>query len=221
MKDSKLTYGMTADERKTITGVLLREQIELSEGDILAREGEVTDTFYIVKSGKLAASHSHYDGNVSLIVMFEPEDIVGLDVVNSTSRKNPHDVIAASDAEVYEIDYNLVYDNMITEMLRKKLIRNIMRELANESIRKLYKIDVLYRKALRSRIAVFLCHMYEKSEDGGFDIGMDRESFSQYLGVNRSALSHELSLMRQEGIIEVRRSKFRVLDIAGLTEYTL
>jgi DNA-binding transcriptional ArsR family regulator len=62
--------------------------------------------------------------------------------------------------------------------------------------------------------------MYERSGGEAFNIAMDRESFSQYLGVNRSALSHELSLMRQEGIIEVRRADFKVLDIRALTELT-
>jgi CRP-like cAMP-binding protein len=212
---------MTAEEKNTVMNIILRGRLELSAGDVLATEGSVTDTFFIVQSGKLIASHSRYDGSISLIVMFSAGDIVGLDVVNSTTRKNPHDIRAASNTDVLVIDYSMVYDNRITDQARKKLIENILRELANESIRKLYKIDVLYRKSLRSRIAVFLCHMHDKVGNGSFDIGMDREAFSQYLGVNRSALSHELSLMRQEGIIEVRRSRFEVLDIKALSGYAL
>jgi CRP-like cAMP-binding protein len=220
MRDNRLTRGLTAEEKKTVMNIILREQVTLAAGDVLAPEGMIMDRFFIVESGGIVAARSRYNGSVSLIVLFHQDDIVGLDVINSASRKNPHDLVATTEAEVLALDFDAVYDNRITDATRQKLIKNIMLELANESIRKLYKIDVLYRKSLRARIAVFLCHMHEMSEAGDFDIGMDREAFSQYLGVNRSALSHELSLMRQEGLINMRRSKFHVLDIEALTAFT-
>jgi Mn-dependent DtxR family transcriptional regulator len=40
---------------------------------------------------------------------------------------------------------------------------------------------------------------------------MDREQFAQYLGVNRSALSHELARMREDGLIEFHKGSFKVL----------
>jgi CRP-like cAMP-binding protein len=99
----------------------------------------------------------------------------------------------------------------ISDELRGVLIGNIVRILADESLRKQYKIDVLYKKSLRARIRTFLQHMNEKTESLSFDVGMDREQLAQYIGVNRSALSHELSLMRQEGLILFSKSRFELL----------
>jgi CRP-like cAMP-binding protein len=53
--------------------------------------------------------------------------------------------------------------------------------------------------------------MAEKQGKDSFDIGMDREQLAQYLGVNRSALSHELSVMRREGLIDFTKSRFKLL----------
>jgi CRP-like cAMP-binding protein len=83
--------------------------------------------------------------------------------------------------------------------------------IADESMRKQYKIDVLYKKSLRARISTFLQHMSEKTQSPRFDIGMNREQLAQYLGVNRSALSHELSLMQQDGLIGFTKSRFELL----------
>jgi hypothetical protein len=85
-------------------------------------------------------------------------------------------------------------------------------------MRKQYKIDVLYKKSLRARVRIFLLHMAEKAGRQSFDIGMDREQLARFLGVNRSALSHELSLMRSDGLIRFSKSKFELLP-AFYTSY--
>ena len=40
---------------------------------------------------------------------------------------------------------------------------------------------------------------------------MDRETMAAYLGIDRSALSRELSRMRSEGLLEFRKNHFRLL----------
>jgi Mn-dependent DtxR family transcriptional regulator len=42
---------------------------------------------------------------------------------------------------------------------------------------------------------------------------MDRNAMSNYLNVERSALSRELSRMRADGLIEYRKNHFRLLDL--------
>ena len=44
-----------------------------------------------------------------------------------------------------------------------------------------------------------------------FTIPFDRQSLADYLGVERSALSAEISRMRRDGLIESTGSRFRLL----------
>ena len=44
-----------------------------------------------------------------------------------------------------------------------------------------------------------------------FSVPFDRTSMAEYLGVDRSSLSRELSKMRNEGIIEFRKDKFTII----------
>ena len=43
-----------------------------------------------------------------------------------------------------------------------------------------------------------------------FDIPFDRQQLADYLNVERSALSRELSNMQQDGLIIVRRNHFEI-----------
>jgi CRP-like cAMP-binding protein len=114
-------------------------------------------------------------------------------------------------AEVVAFDRDLIMGPSVRGAVRDTITANILRILADDSMRKQYKIDVLYKKSLRTRIRTFLLHMAEKTDSSSLDIGMDREQFARFLGVNRSALSHELSLMRRDNLIAFSKSKFELL----------
>ena len=58
-----------------------------------------------------------------------------------------------------------------------------------------------------------------KQADGPvFQIPFDRQSLADYLCVDRSAMSAELSKLKREGILDFHRSTFRFTGTAGETE---
>ena len=216
MKAGGIFYGLTQEEHETARASACGKARELEIGEFLVREGDAKGCFYLVDSGGFKGVRQNFDGGIAMMEHFFEGEAVGLDIVFTRSRRFPYDVQATRASEVTPVDAQVFTDDSLPGVLRGKLWQNILHELANESVRKLYKIDVLYRRSLRARISVFLRHMHERAEGEGFNIGMSREEFAQYLGVNRSALSHELSLMKQDGLIEFRRSEFRVMDIARM-----
>ena len=54
----------------------------------------------------------------------------------------------------------------------------------------------------------YLSDIAERTGRNEFDIPFDRQQLADYLGVDRSALSAELSRMQKAGLIETRRSRF-------------
>ena len=93
------------------------------------------------------------------------------------------------------------------------MLRNISNQLSNENIKRQNKVDVLSVNGLRDRVMMYLETQASKKGTSSFTIPFNREELANYLCVNRSALSHELSLMRQEGIIEFRKNRFHLLGL--------
>jgi CRP-like cAMP-binding protein len=195
---------------------IIREQLKLfvhrlTPGEILVDEGERTDTFWLLLSGSLQGARCYPDGSSDLVQYYTSGDTVCLDIVCTRTRRSLLQISAVGESDVVAVNYAALAGETTdawTTAARSLIVDNIVRLLADESIRKQYKIDVLYKKSLRARILTFLQHMEMKASSSSFDIGMDREMLAQYLGVNRSALSHELSLMRKDGLIEFRKSRF-------------
>lgn len=185
--------------------------------EVLSDEGVVVDSFGIILSGRLKGAKYRYDGALDLIDIYTKSDTVNLDTICTPSRLSPVQISAMEETEVFLFHRKTISEENLPDVFRRRITTNIINMLANESVRKLYKIDVLYKKALRERIMVYLRHMEAHLKRSEFHIRMDREQFAQYLGVNRSALSHELSLMRKEGIIDFKKDYFKLL-IPGLED---
>ena len=63
-------------------------------------------------------------------------------------------------------------------------------------------------KTIRGKVLAYLSDMSERAGTREFDIPFDRQQLADYLGVDRSALSAELSRMQKAELIETNRSHF-------------
>jgi CRP-like cAMP-binding protein len=218
MTASGLFDGIEPDEREKLRKTLKLQSRYLDVDEVLVDEGEETSVFWLLVSGRLHGARYYRDGGVDLVQFYSAGDVVCLDVVCTRTRKSLLQISCVRPAEVIAVDYDLLTRSRARGAVRNAITRNVTKLLADESLRKQYKIDVLYKKTLRARVRTFLLHMAEKTGKDSFDIGMDREQFAHYIGVNRSALSHELGLMQREGLVSFSKSKFELLpgfDVAN------
>jgi len=167
--------------------------------------------FLVLLSGRIQGVREQEGGSVDFVQLFVPGEICGLDIVCSATRRCPFRLQTIDESDLVFIDYDALFSGNISQISEKRLREGVTQALANESFRRLHKIDVLYRRALRDRVKVYLRNLSILTGSKMIETNMDREQFAQYLGVNRSALSHELSKMKTEGLIDFRKSAFTIL----------
>ncbi|MDR2770995.1 MAG: Crp/Fnr family transcriptional regulator [Clostridiales Family XIII bacterium] len=211
MMRTRLFSGFRTEECALIRRISKASLRSCAAGELLAGEGAVIDFFAIVTKGKLLCEKNSYGGHAELIQHYVEGDLIGLDIACTVTKRCPFRLICLKDAELLTFRYDvLMRAGAQHGALYGKLSVNVIRFLANENIKKLYKIDVLYKRSLRERILVFLRNMEARTGESVFRIHMDREEFAQYLGVNRSSLSHELSVMQQEGLFRCKKDRFEL-----------
>ena len=213
MRASKLFYNLTDEEYQKVIDIIKPRLSKLSSNEILFDEHDEINYLWIVKNGKLQSARIQYDGTYQLNLLYSRGGIIGIDIANTRTRISPYHVSVTETAELYQIPYTIISNEEIPNQLREKISSNVIRILANNLIKRQFKIDILHKKSVRTRISMFLKFVSEKKESLIFDIDMDREQFAQYLGVNRSVLSHELSRMRTEGIMNFHKGHFEILEM--------
>ena len=92
-----------------------------------------------------------------------------------------------------------------------RLIRSLMYVLAHKNLVLTKKMDVITPKSLRERVLVYLSQESVKQGNRTVTVPFNRQQMADYLSVDRSALSGELSKMQKEGVIAYEKNRFTVL----------
>jgi CRP/FNR family transcriptional regulator len=189
-------------------------------GEVVFREGDQSDTCYIVRSGRLRAVREHTDGRILTLAAFGSGDIFGELAMFEDERRSAT-VETLEDAEVVAI---LVGD--MRRLLREhpdiavKLLGALGRRLRETNER-------LTRQSfatVQSRVASVLAQLVvaERAEGAGDSdvlITATQTDLAQLAGSSRESASRFLAVLERAGIISQGRGKLTVHDPRRLEGY--
>ena len=92
-----------------------------------------------------------------------------------------------------------------------KMIFNLLKAVSASNIALNQKIEIISKRSTREKLMAYLLNQSRLAGKSSFDIPFDRQELADYLEVDRSGLSAEISKLRHEGIIENRKNHFRLL----------
>jgi CRP-like cAMP-binding protein len=184
----------------------------LEKGDALMRTGERADRIGILLSGSLSVSAYDLDGRRTIIKRIGPGEIVAAAQALSGADAMSVDVEADGDCDVLLVKTDRILSPCENACaFHSRLVRNIMRTLAVKTLELNRKIDVLSRRATADRLMAYLRAVSKEKGSREFDIPLDRQGLADYLCVERSALSDEISRLCRAGVISSRKSHFALL----------
>jgi CRP-like cAMP-binding protein len=73
------------------------------------------------------------------------------------------------------------------------------------------KIDVTSKRTTREKLMAYLLSQAKHQGSNSFTIPFDRQALADYLEVDRSGLSVEISKLRKEGVLESEKNHFTLL----------
>jgi len=211
LRDSKLFQGLSNADIEEIKRSLAIAEKKYSKHENIINQGELIKMIGILNRGNAISVKYHLEGTTQILRIYNEGEVFSLDTVNTLLSKSPTTLISQTDASVVFIPYEQIFElDEISQEAKKTILTNGNQILSNEVIRLTYKIDVLSKRTIREKILTYLRLICERYCSSTVNIGMNQEQFAQYLCVNRSVLSKELSRMREAGLIDYRGSQYTV-----------
>ena len=93
-----------------------------------------------------------------------------------------------------------------------RLIENLLKSVAMKTLNLSSKIQYMSKRTTREKLMAYLLDMAKRRGSAEFTIPYDRQGLADYLGVERSAMSAEISKLKKDGIIDTKGSLFVILD---------
>lgn len=207
LEASALFSGFPQDILQQI--ISYRQLQEYRKGQFLVSPQQELSRFGILLSGKIHIMHIFQEGSYSLMSVLTAGDMLGADLICTRTRRSPyHAMTAAPVRMLYFPSSMLTEPGFFPERWRLLALSNLATWISNENIKKEYRLAILSQKGLRERILTYLTMQASRKQKTAFTIPFSREELAAFLCVNRSALSHELSLMQYEGLITFRKNYF-------------
>lgn len=187
--------------------------VTYDKGEIIIREREKLNNIGILLDGVLCKVQYYRDGTEQLVQKLVSSFVVGVEIAVSEKKTSPYDVYASEQAHIFWFSVRAMEEEGVLDLRERiEFYKKTVHFLANEDIRKYRKIELLSIRGIRERIEQYLRIQQSRHKSNAFDIEFNREQMANYLGINRSVLSHELKKMEKEGILKVRKNHFELAD---------
>lgn len=175
-------------------------------------EGAPARYIGIVLSGSAQIIQVDYYGNRSILSEVESGEVFSEEFACAGVESIPISVVADEPCEIMLINCSHIMHTCSNNCgFHQTLIFNLMKDLANKSIMFHQRIEVTSKRTTREKLMTYLALRAKKMGSNSFDIPFDRQELADYLEVDRSGLSAEISKLRSEGILECRKKHFELL----------
>ncbi len=209
---------LEADDLERIAEVAVPRQFE--PGQVVFREGDASDTCYVVREGHARAIRTHGDGRTITLATFGPGDIFGELAMFEDERRS---------ATIEAIETTSVVGVLGPDM------RRLMKEHPDISARLVVALGRRLREmnerlsrqsfqTVQSRVAVVLSELVAQEIADGKD-GQDvlvtatQADLAQLAGSSRESASRFLAVLERAGVISQGRGRLVVHNPGALAQY--
>ncbi len=205
LKKSPLFCSIDDDELLRTTKRLGARVVSVRKEQTVLSEGESPKYMGVVLSGAVRIVREDYYGNRSIVAELSPPDIFAESFVCAGAERLPVSVVAAGNGSVMLLDGKKVLGD-------NRLAGKLLKITAGRNLLLNRKIEIISKRTIREKLMTYLSYQAEEHGSCEFTIPYDRQALADYLETERSALSAEISRLRNEGIVECERSRFKLLS---------
>ena len=209
-----LFRGVSPEEVKTLLTCLQAETRKYSRGSMIYRAGDTVRAIGLVLSGSVSIESDDVWGNKSILDHVHAGQVFAETYACVPGEPLMISVVAAEAAEVLFLDVSRVLELCSNACsFHNKLLRNLLTAASQKNLNLSRRIFHTGAKTIRGRLLSYLSYQALQQGSRDFEIPFNRQQLADYLSVDRSAMSNELSKMQRDGLLRVDRSRFTLIGI--------
>lgn len=203
-----LFKNLNNDEISSFLLCAKKKTREYKKGEIIFLAGNITNSIGIILEGTCHIIREDYWGNKTIINEINPSGIIG-EVFAIQKIPLENTVIAKSNITIMFMDI----DKILTPCAKScsfhnEIIKNLINILARKTMVMNRKLEHITKRTMKEKILSYLSSLSKIKNSNSFEIPYNRTELSEFLCVDRAALSKELSKLKKEGLIDFKKNIF-------------
>ena len=216
LANTQLFRGMEPSDIDEMLGCLMAKERTYKKGEIILQEGTITEQIGVVLSGMVIIELGDVWGNNSVLSSIGPGGAFAEAYACVPGEPLMVNVTAAEDTEALLLNIRRVLEPCSKVCpYHVRLVRNLLALCAGKNLQLSRRVLHTGPKSIRKRLLSYFSECIKRIGSYSFDIPYNRQQLADYLSVERSALSNELSIMQRDGLIRYEKNHFDVMEQIG------
>ncbi len=206
---SPLFAGLDGESLSQLFACLKARERSFQRGEFLFSAGDAAGLVGVVVSGLLHILQEDYWGNRTILTHLGPGDLFGEAFSCAGLPQFPVSALAVEPSRVLLFPWQQIATPCAKACdFHLRINQNMMQILARKNVMLTGKLQHLSKRTTREKILSYLSSLALSSHSREITIPFNRQEMADYLSMDRSALSRELSLMQREGLLTYNRNHF-------------
>lgn len=209
LSDCKLFEGFSENEIEYLIEKMDGRKKHFDKGSYIYTLGEKIHSMGLVLKGSVMIEKIDYWGNRNIIAKNDVGDVFAEVYACCPEEPLMVNVISDSDSEILFLNIKKLMNG--SDVISVKMTNRIIKLIARKNLVLSRKINDISPKSIRERLMSYFSYCTEINKSNKFCIDFNRQEFADYLCVDRSSLSNELSKMKKDGLIDFNKNFFVIL----------
>ncbi len=209
LKDNVLFKGLTDDEITDCLKELKAAEKSYKKDTLILHAGDVTKRMGLVLGGSVTIESNDIWGNCTILSHVGRGQYFAETYALLPNEVMLVDVRANEDCRILFLNVGGAFNS--SSEWSGKLTRNLLMISAHKNLTLSGRNFHTSPKSARGRILSYLNTVALQKHTNEFDIPFDRQQLANYLNLERTNMSKELTRMKNDGLIECRKHHFKLL----------
>lgn len=207
---NELFYNIDTRQRLKLLKILEANAMTFKKNNLILSSVKQENIICILVTGHLQIIKTDYDGNRTIIEDLKENAVFGS--MTSSISNTEYDILTKEDSQIIIIDFNEIINyNETNTNYFNQFLKNLLKIMSQKIEKNNERIEILTNKTIRDKLLAYFKNNTKNSNNRIVYLPFTLTDLADYLAVNRSAMSRELKNLKEEGFIEIKDKKIKLL----------
>lgn len=209
-----LFNGITGKNKEKLLSYLETYTINYKKNMTILSDFKKDNIICVITSGNLIITRIDANGTRTIIEELDEGSVFG--TTYSAINNNEYEIRTTEDVSLLIFDFdNIINFDENRLSYYTQFLKNLNKILFEKLAKNNDRIEVLTNKSTRDKLLAYFNMMSRKNGSRIIYLPFSYTDLADYLAVNRSAMTRELTNMKVEGLIETKGRRIKLLYYMG------
>lgn len=212
LKNTKIFGSATEFECQAMVFCFKARFKFFNKNEHIISQGEPMEEVALILKGGATVEHVDSMGDISILMKLKQGEIYGVEGAYAGDELFKDSLIATEKTLVMFMNKHRLITPCANKCKRHDIVvKHLMQMVAESNIQLLDKLTHMSKKTIRDKLLSYFNSLSKKAGSNYFEIPFNKTELANFLSVDRSAMSSELTRMKEDGLIDFEKRMFLLM----------